>query len=153
MHAKFKIFARCRIERANSGKAVCKKRRATGIKRRFSPLFSLQFLQFEQVEGEGWGFDRQPREAVMEIESFGGGRNHVDDHEPGGDLRPRTERAAHDIGEQRSSQALALPCAIDRQPAERHRRNLFRHIPAHGASNILREDLSHAQREIADDLA
>ncbi|MDD2878071.1 MAG: hypothetical protein PHT60_13265 [Acidiphilium sp.] len=46
---------------------------------------------------------------------------------------------------------LALPIVINGQPTKHDGRDCPGHIPAHGADDLMGEDLTHAQGKVAND--
>lgn len=112
---------------------------------------SCDLLQFDQIEGELRRFDGEAGEAVVEIKGFGGRKNPVDYHQPRRNLARGAKGAPDGIGQQSAARPPALPCAVDREPPERHGRNGFRHVSAHRAGRLGREDLPELHGKIADD--
>ena len=115
-----------------------------------SLIFNL--LEFDEIECEGGSVCRQPCKAVMKVERFGGRGDGMDDDEARGDFGGRAERAAEHIGKHGPAQPLPLPGEVNRQSPENNRRDGIWHVPAHGADDLLGQNLPYAEGIVADDL-
>lgn len=95
---------------------------------------------------------RQPGKAMVKVERFGRRGNGVNDNESCREFSGSAERTAKNIGKHGPAQPLSLPSKIDCQPSENNHRNDAWHVPAHGADNVLCQNLPHTDGIVADDL-